>query len=70
MYRETFIKVFNAYTEIKDAKLTFIDLYNLQRTPEKEWNTGKLKTSDNYCVLLQVNLEKMLKFLTKTFTIN
>ena len=30
LYRETFIKVFNAYTEIKDAKLTFIDLYNLQ----------------------------------------
>ena len=30
LYRETFIKVFNAYTQIKDAKLTFIDLYNLQ----------------------------------------
>ena len=30
LYRKTFIKVYNAYTEIKDAKLTFIDLYNLQ----------------------------------------
>jgi len=30
LYRETFIKVFNAYAEIKDAKLTFIDMYNLQ----------------------------------------
>ena len=30
LYRNTFNKVFNAYTEIKDAKLKFIDLYNLQ----------------------------------------
>lgn len=30
LYRETFNKVYNAYTDIKDAKLTFIDLYNLQ----------------------------------------
>jgi len=30
LYRDTFKKVYNAYTEIKDAKLTFIDLYNLQ----------------------------------------
>ena len=31
LYRDTFNKVFNAYTEIKDAKLKFIDLYNLQQ---------------------------------------
>ncbi len=30
LYRNTFNKVYNAYAEIKDAKLTFIDLYNLQ----------------------------------------
>jgi hypothetical protein len=30
LYRDTFNEVFNAYTEIKDAKLIFIDLYNLQ----------------------------------------
>ncbi len=30
LYRDTFNKVYNAYAEIKDAKLTFVDLYNLQ----------------------------------------
>jgi len=30
LYRDTFNKVYNAYAEIKDSKLTFIDLYNLQ----------------------------------------
>jgi len=35
LYRETFNKVYNAYSEIKDAKLTFIDLYNLQEQLRK-----------------------------------
>ena len=30
LYRKTFLKVYNAYSEIKGAKLTFKDLYNLQ----------------------------------------
>ena len=43
LYRETFIKVFNAYTEIKDAKLTFIDLYNLQEHLRKSGIHDSLK---------------------------
>lgn len=30
LYRDTFNKVYNAYTEMKGAKLTFIDMYNLK----------------------------------------
>jgi hypothetical protein len=29
-YRDTFNLIYNAYSDIKDAKLTFVDLYNLQ----------------------------------------
>jgi len=43
LYRNTFIKVFNAYTEIKDAKLTFIDLYNLQEHLRKNGIHDSLK---------------------------
>ena len=43
MYRETFIKVFNAYTEIKEAKLTFVDLYNLQEHLRKNGIHDSLK---------------------------
>lgn len=43
LYRETFIKVFNAYTQIKDAKLTFIDLYNLQEHLRKNGIHDSLK---------------------------
>lgn len=31
LYRETFNKVYNAYTEIKEAKLTFKDLHDLKQ---------------------------------------
>ena len=36
LYRDTFNKVFNAYTEIKHSKLTFIDLHNLQEHLRKK----------------------------------
>ena len=43
LYRNTFNKVYNAYTEIKDAKLTFIDLYNLQEHLRKNGIHDSLK---------------------------
>ena len=43
LYRNTFNKIYNAYVEIKDAKLTFIDLYNLQEHLRKNGIYDSLK---------------------------
>ncbi len=43
LYRNTFNKVYNAYAEIKDAKLTFIDLFNLQEHLRKNGIHDSLK---------------------------
>ena len=43
LYRDTFNKVYNAYADIKDAKLTFIDLYNLQEHLRKNGIHDSLK---------------------------
>ena len=57
LYRETFIKVFNAYTEIKNAKLTFIDLYNLQ----EHLRNNKIHDSLNHQTTIRIVSGKLVK---------
>ena len=64
LYRDTFNKVFNAYTEIKDAKLTFVDLYNLQEHLRKRITGPEFlldQTSTNLYLVMKATLELLLR---------
>ena len=54
LYRDTFNKVYNAYAEIKDAKKTFIDLYNLQEHLRK----NGVKHSSNHQTTIRITSGK------------
>ena len=54
LYRDTFNKIYNAYVDIKEAKKTFIDLYNLQEHLRK----NGVKNSSNHQTTIRITSGK------------